>query len=225
MSSIKVLGIYYTSSNVHPALAKASIDSVEKMIANTPGGKVVYSVWNKIPYISEDRQQVTYFRHNGHLNIALQIYRALLTNTEYDLVAFLEHDVLYHENYLNNLANSIRPNHEGVSYRSFCGMNAKGYQKLIQQDEPMSMLSLRYDRAIQLMQEKISYYAIHGHGCIEPDNKRGLLSLQGVDNVHVNMNETTHSHHLTSHYNCYSKTNVFNPHPYWGDYKNFHIFD
>jgi hypothetical protein len=224
MSNLKILGVYYTHSQVFQPLKLASVNSVEKMIANTPDSKVVYSVWEYMDWIPEEKQQRTYFRHNGHMNIALQIYRILLTNPEYEYVAFLEHDVLYYENYLNDLRNNIKDGYYGISWRSYCGMNANGFQKVNQRDEPMSMLSMKYQSAVDLMKNRIDYYTVNGAGCIEPDDKSGLLWVEGEENVHVNMNETDHSHHLTSHYNIYSKTDIFNPHPYWGDYKQFGIF-
>ena len=103
MSDIKILGIYYSNSRVCYPLKKASIDSVEKMLLNTKNAKIQYSVWDYIEWVPQERQQKSYFLHNGHMNIALQIYRALLTNPEFDYVVFLEHDVLYHENYFNDI--------------------------------------------------------------------------------------------------------------------------
>lgn len=222
--SLKVLGVYYTNSKLHKPLQKQNLLSIQKMVEATPGADYICSVWEDTDLVPREKQQKTFFKHNGHLNIALQIYRALLSKPGFDYVAFLEHDVLYHHNYLNLLAEHYKQGYEGISYRSFIGMCPTGYQTLKQQDEPMSMLSLTYDKAIALMKAKIDYYVTHGSGCIEPDDKSKMLHVTGEDNVHVNMNKTPHSHHLTSHYNIYSSTNHYDPHKYWGSYKQYNFF-
>lgn len=221
---LKILGVYYTHSQLHPKLQEHNLLRIKQMVQATPGADYICSVWKETPFVPKEKQQVSFFKNNGHMNIALQIYRALLTKKDFNYVAFLEHDVLYHQGYLNILAANYQQGYDGVSYRSFIGMNAKGFQKLNQADEPMSMLSMRYDKAVALMKNKIEYYVTNGAGCIEPDDKSKMLKVKGEDNVHVNMNETKHNHHLTSHYNIYSKTQITDSHKYWGSHKQYDFF-
>lgn len=221
---LKILGVYYTHSNLHLGLQEQNLMRIKRMIEATPGADYIASVWKPTPFLPPEKQQVSFFKNNGHMNIALQIYRALLSKQGFNYVAFLEHDVLYHHNYLNTLAQNFQQGWDGISYQSFIGLNAKGFQKLNQQDEPMSMLSMTYPKALALMKSKIDYYVTHGSGCIEPDDKSKMLKVRGEDNVHVNMNETRQSHHLTSHYNIYSKTDVTDTHKYWGSHTKYNFF-
>lgn len=221
---LKILGVYYTHSSILAALQEHNLLRIKRMIEATPGADYIASVWQPTPLLPLEKQQKSFFKQYGHMNIALQIYRALLSKPGFNYVAFLEHDVLYHHNYLNTLAEHYQQGWDGISYQSFIGLNGKGFQKLTQQDEPMSMLSMPYDKAIELMKNKIEYYVTHGSGCIEPDDKSRMLKVKGEDNVHVNMNETKHSHHLTSHYNVYSKTETTDFHRYWGSAKQYTFF-
>lgn len=221
---LKILGVYYTNSAVSKTIQEHGLYRIKLMTQKTPGADYICSVWDETPLIPKDKQQKSFFRNNGHLNIALQIQRMLLTTKGFNYVAFLEHDVLYHEDYLNALARNYQDGYDGISYRSYMGMNAKGYQKLVHKDEPMSMLSMTYDKAVALMREKIDYYIVNGSGCIEPDDKSKMLKVTGEDNVHVNMNETARSHHFTSHYNVYSKTHIYPVHSYWGPASNYSNF-
>lgn len=221
---LKILGVYYTNSAVAKPIQEQGLFRIKRMIQSTPGADYVCSVWNQTDLVPKEKQQISYFRNNGHLNIALQIQRALFTRPGFNYVVFLEHDVLYHHDYLNVLAKNFQQGYDGISYQSFIGLGPNGYQRKTQQDEPMSMLSMTYDKAVELMREKIDHYIVHGSACIEPDDKSKMLKVEGEHNIHVNMNETARSHHFTSHYNIYSKKDTFKLHEYWGPAEQYKFF-
>jgi hypothetical protein len=242
---VKIIGIFYTHNQIKPELLKASLDSINRAVSHSNSLNNCYvdvftCPWEPIPdnpfFSSPDRGFP--FKHNGSLNILMQILHILYKveggEKEPDVVAFLEHDCLYHHEYFENIAQIMKAGgrqYMGFSNRNFMGMNGTGYLNVTQRDEPMSQLGLRYQYAMAVMEAKQRQCIKRPDQMVmvEPDEKNLLVHIpyhpSNPQVIHVNMNKTGRSHHFTNHYDCYeqdSKGKVEDV--YWGDFKRFNIF-
>lgn len=232
---MKILGIFYTNNKVNPALLQLSLKEINRArtyseLVEKNKVTVITSVWEAIvdnPF----PEAISFYRNNGHLNIITQILNTLY-RVHADVVCFLEHDCLYPIDYFERVAAVMENNPEalGVSNLDYIGMNATGYQDVVLRHEPMSQLSMTYQHAVENMEHKLRECILHGSSCVEPDDKSRLVQIPytGIQPaIHVNMNNTGHNHHFTSHADvCYEPDSGGKmTHPYWGNHQQFNFFD
>jgi hypothetical protein len=214
------LGIFYSNNNtpkLFPVI-QASLESIR--IASENKADVMTCMWNhepKNPFI----EYIAWTKTSSHLNQLLQIMQLLYSAREvnsYEYVSFLEHDVLYPEGYFDF------PDFEnGVVYTNmnYKGINRDGFQPLNQRDEPFHQMTMRFDDAIKHCESILPNALIKNGGNIEPND---IIRKQWEcknSPMHVN-----HGMHFTSHYNVYSKTNLYTTDPYWGEHSKWkHLFN
>jgi hypothetical protein len=206
------LGIFYSNNNtpsIFPAI-KASLKSIERSAKGK--ADILTCLWH---HESENPfpEFISWTHTSSHLNQLLQVMQLLYQAKEigdYEYVSFLEHDVLYPEEYFN-----FPDFEDGVvmTNMNYMGINADGYQPLGQRDEPFHQMTMRFKEAIKHCESILSNALIRNSGLIEPQN---LIRKQWeCDNPSIHIN---HGRHFTSHYNVYTK-NTFEHSNYWGDYK------
>lgn len=152
----------------------------------------------------------------GHLSIIEKISMALeLFPCGY--VSLHEHDVLYPEEYLMTVQNTIEEigtaNFDYFAYNNIIGVNKTGYQQRIVQDYPLSTLTFHLPVIRDLLNHKRIEFFVNKDWCyLEPGyggsygtHLRRIQLGKGIAKpvVHINMNGTPDNHHLTTHYSTY----------------------
>lgn len=206
------LAIFYTNNRIEPSIVKTSLSYIEKA-ARKHETDVITSVWEHIegnPF----HEVVCTVRTGNHFNIAYQICSLLRTaslnsSKRYGTVSFLEHDVLYGEDYFDyeNFDGNVICNH------NFIGVCKDGFQPKGQQDEPLHQLTMKFDFAIEHF-KNVLYESITNQTLLEPSHNPQYLRRQSPQqSIHVN-----HGKHFTSHFNIYTKK-YYLEHPYWGNHE------
>lgn len=201
------LGIFYTNNRINPAVLKSSLESIKKASLKS-GVDIITSVWEHIPDnpFFEINCNV---RTGNHFNIAYQICQLLLTaqsSKVYETVSFLEHDVLYGEDYFD----FDMPDGNVVCNHNYMGICKHGWQNKGQGDEPLHQLTLKFDYAFDHFRNVLMESIVRGVN-LEPLHSPAYLRRQSVQpSVHIN-----HGNHFTSHYNIYQKK-YYEDQPYWG---------
>jgi len=202
----KKLGIFYTNNNINPLILNETLNSI--LIASQKNTTdVLVSSWNNIekctfPIINCN------VKTGNHFNIAYQISSLLMTaldNKKYEYVSFLEHDVLYGEDYFDfeNFDGNV------LSNENFIGINKGGYQKKIQFDQPLHQLTMKFDYAIEHYKNILMESITKGVNVEPPHNTPYTKRETNQSSIHIN-----HGRNFTSHYNIYSKEN-YNFDDYW----------
>lgn len=201
-----VLGIFYTNNNVSDKILEASIKSIER--AANSRADIVTCSWEDIkdnPFIALRSK----YKESSHLNIVLQVLQCLLyakNINNYEYVSFLEHDVLYPEDYF--IIPSSRP--DVYCNMNYIGVNKNGYQSRMQNDEPLHQITMKFEIAIRHFIKLAKAYLIDAPAMLEP-NGLGISHHYTIyPSVHVN-----HGHNFTSHYAIYNEGNG-KTHEYWG---------
>ena len=205
-NNIKKLGIFYTNNNI-PSVVEYCLKDLIKFENKAD---IVSCVWQKIegnPF----NELIAYTKHSHHLNIIIQILQLLYfaqNNKDYDYVSFLEHDVLYPDDYFD--FSGIDNHYQGLVNENYIGLSKKGFQKKNQHDLPLHQTIMRFDNAI-IHFEKLILKAVKERSVIlEPT----LLQKRQCKNPSLHIN---HGAHFTSHFNIYSTTNVYQEEYLWGD--------
>jgi Glycosyl transferase family 2 len=224
---LTVLGCWYTNNVVHPKILRASLNRLALAQKNSRQRvEVLTCSWETIagnPFPA----YLTHFRLGVHLGIAMQIlrilYEAEAAGLTPDLVCFLEHDVLYPEDYFDRMARAVheRLDRLGASNLDCIGMNHTGWCQVICRQEPMHQMALRFPYAVEHLEQVQRACIVQAAVNLEPDDKSILVRLpyQGDrPSVHIN-----HNHHFTSHPNCYARDSVGETfHPYWGPFQQYY---
>lgn len=204
------LGIFYSNNN-NPETYKTINDSLESIrIACEGKADILTCVWNPIstnPFV----QIIAQTKTTSHLNQVLQILQLLYTArniNQYKYVSFLEHDCLY------PIGTFDYPDFdEGmICNMNYIGVCRGGWQKRNQDDKPLSQITMRFDDAIKHFESILPNAILTNSGLVEPQLKINEWMSEN-SSVHVN-----HGHHFTSHFSIYSKDNLTENHPYWGNY-------
>lgn len=213
----KRLGVFYSNNN-RPQTQKTiitSLKSIEK--AAKDKADVLTCMW--LPQEENPFEEfIAWTQTYSHLNQLLQIMQLLYIardTGEYESVSFLEHDVLYPEDYFDY---TLPASKQVLCNVNYIGMNKNGFQHLNQQDQPFHQMTMRFSDAIEHCESILANALITNSGLIEPDFKRVYRRTKNPA-VHVN-----HGHHFTSHFNVYSKeTKEMNK--YWGNINDYkHLF-
>lgn len=214
------LGIFYsnnTNEKIFPAIKK-SLDTIEKAADGV--ADIVTCVWNPIegnPFL----EVISHMKSGGHLNQLIQIMQCLYTAKnigEYKWVSFLEHDVMYPEDYFmfedNDSENTIFTN------MNYIGVCDRGFQDRKQHDQPFHQMTMRFNDAIKHCESILENAILTNSGLIEPQNMVVEMWYNTNPSVHIN-----HGVHFTSHYSIYDSDNVNETNDYWGDHKDYkHLF-
>lgn len=203
------LGVWYTynPSGCETSTLK-SLESIKKA-SDSCGADVVTCGWKPLPG-NPFVELYSWTKTLSHLNQVLQILQCLYAAkamANYEYVSFLEHDVLYPEDYFKFPAFS---DGEVMTNMNYQGVSRKGFQPRKQHDQPFHQMTLRFFDAIRHL-ESILPNAIHTNaGLVEPQGHKRLTWESRNPSVHIN-----HGIHFTSHFCVYGEANSPD-HPYWG---------
>jgi hypothetical protein len=217
----KKLGIFYSNNNnsrEFPAIPM-SLKTIEK--AAKGKADILTCVWNSIPG-NPFIEYVAWTKTSSHLNQLLQILQLLYNAQEindYETVSFLEHDVLYPEDYFDYphiISGTV------ITNMNYIGLIKDGWQEVPVKHEPFHQMTMRFDEAIKHCESILKNALITNSGLIEPqipNIKREKWECKN-SSVHVN-----HGGHFTSHFSIYSSTNLKKIDPYWGNSDDYlHLF-
>ena len=220
-SQNKKLGIFYSNNNnsrEFPAIPM-SLKTIEK--AAKGKADILTCVWNNIPG-NPFIEYVAWTKTSSHLNQLLQILQLLYNAQEindYETVSFLEHDVLYPEDYFDYphiISGTV------ITNMNYIGLIKDGWQEVPVKHEPFHQMTMRFDEAIKHCESILKNALITNSGLIEPqipNIKREKWECKN-SSVHVN-----HGGHFTSHFSIYSSTNLKKIDPYWGNSDDYlHLF-
>lgn len=217
-SSYNKLGIFYSNNN-NPKTFKAidkSLETIEK--AADGRADIVTCVWNPIPN-NPFVELISWVQNAGHLNQLLQIMQCLYFARNYgkhEWVSFLEHDVMYPEDYFSfNETEYINCVFTNENYIGIC---EKGFQDKKWQDQfPFHQMTMRFEDAIKHCESMLSNALVTNSGLIEPD--LGFIRRTWRTKypaVHIN-----HGMHFTSHFETYKSDDFNENNEYWGSYLHY----
>lgn len=222
-----ILGIWYTGNSAHPHILKASLESIHLAVSQSSTKvDVVVSSWRKTPnqwFVESCAPRVvTDFKVGNHFGIVCQLLKVLWEKLDsFTYLCFLEHDVLYPPTYFDQACRTLDENESklGVFNTNYIGFRKEGWCLKSQSDLPTHQLTMKLKIAIEHLESLLRVYILNGFKCLEPDNKEDFLkvSFSGPPSVHIN-----HTHHLTSHYNVFSKIPFAKVHDFWGDVVNYY---
>jgi hypothetical protein len=207
------LGIFY-SNNDKPetqATIKKSLETIK--IAAEGKADILTCMWQP----QEDnpfQEYLAWTRTYSHLNQLLQIMQLLYVakqTGQYETVSFLEHDVLYPDDYFEF---KIPKKGELLCNMNYIGMKKTGFQDRNQNDQPFHQMTMRFEAAINHCERILPNALIRNAGLIEPEWKRVNWNSKNPS-IHVN-----HGSHFTSHFSIYSNETK-STHEYWGDIKDY----
>lgn len=210
------LGVWYSNNQGDKNInaIKKSLDTIK--ICSYNKADIVTCVWEKIidnPFI----EMISKYKERSHLNQILQILQCLSLAKkigQYEYVSFLEHDVMYPEGYFNfpdfddgNLLVNM----------NYGGVNIHGWQELVQRDQPMHQMTMKFNDAINHLKNILENALITNAGNIEDSLLKREIWLCENQSIHIN-----HGNHFTSHFRIYDQsTELSKNHIYWGDHKNY----
>lgn len=220
---MKILGCWYSNSGIHPKIIRSSLDSIKKAKENYNNVNIVTCNWSHIqdnPF----EEYITLYKIGVHLGIILQVLRIFYEEEKkgnvYDVVSFLEHDVLYPEDYFHRVKEGFRSNPLTVINMDYIGINQTGYLDVVQRDKPMHQFSFQYHTARKHFDLLVKEAVLNGNTILE-GNKYSAITIPykgDKPSCHIN-----HSKHFTSHFNCYAKNSKGKiNHPYWGDFRKYY---
>lgn len=220
---MKILGCWYSNSGIHPQIIRSSLESIKKAKESYKNVNIVTCNWSHIPD-NPFEEHITLYKMGVHLGIILQILRIFYEEekkgNQYDVVSFLEHDVLYPDDYFYRITEGFRSNPITVVNLDYIGMNQTGWLDVIQRDEPMHQFSFQYKTARKHFDNLMCEAIMNGNVILEGNKYSSIkIPYKGEKpSCHIN-----HSKHFTSHFNCYAKTSLGKVmHPYWGDYRKYY---
>jgi hypothetical protein len=199
------LGIWYSNNDVEPWVLGNSIGQ----LGLAQGVDILTCPWHPIvgnPF----PERLFPYRIGSHLSICLQILTMLSLGRaikRYDRVFFLEHDVLYPEDYFDmpEVPAPLMVNDQ------YIGMHALGFQTDKDDHEPLHQMVMDHDFALAHFHALLDQY-LRGDGMnLEPNDKR-VRRHSKTPAIHMN-----HGRHLTSHCDTYRPA-IFTDVPYWGSY-------
>jgi hypothetical protein len=241
-----MLAVFYTHNRLKPQLlemSKLHACRAQDFFNRTSTDRcdMILSSWKPVELPAPDdanvmRKNLIFpFHQGGHLNIILQLMRALRHYRESvpdsrTLVCLLEHDVLYHSHYLKAVFDKWRSNpaSAGINMRSFIGLNETGFLRDRWRHYPLSMMSADLDWMLGHLDERLHECLSKGGCVIEPAHKLfddlDRYTVDGLEiplAVHVNMNHSIHNHHFTNHYDAYEPVSTLPEVEGWPDGRFF----
>jgi len=222
---MKILGCWYSNNGIHPKIIHSSLQSIynAKEMSQKANVNVVTCNWSHIQN-NPFPEYITLYKMGVHLGIILQILRILYEENKkgnhYDAVSFLEHDVLYPDDYFDRIDSGFCSNPLVVMNLDYIGMNHTGWLDVVQRDEPLHQMSMQYNYAIGHMNDVLQKAILNGNVILEKNNCSTVRILFRGDKPSCHMN---HSKHFTNHYDCYAKNSGGKvEHDYWGHYRKYY---
>jgi hypothetical protein len=220
--NMRLLGCWYSNNGINPKIINASLESIKKAKDSYKDVNIVTCNWSHIQN-NPFGEYITLYKMGVHLGIILQILRIFYEEEKkghkYDAVSFLEHDVLYPDDYFHRIKNAFKTNPKTVVNLDYIGMNQTGWLDVICRQEPMHQFSFEYNTAISHFGLLIKEAVLNGNVILE-GNKYSAVKIPykgDKPSCHIN-----HSKHFTSHFNCYAKISNKKDHPYWGNFKKYY---
>jgi hypothetical protein len=201
------LGIWYTNNGADDWVLRNSLGQLSK----ARGVDILTCVWSAIPGNPFSEKHFHYPGRGGHVSICLQILTLLSLARavkRYDRVFFLEHDVLYPEDYFDM---SDVPTPLAVNDR-YIGLVAQGYQTEKDDHEPLHQMVMDHDFALKHFHTLLDSY-LRGDGMnLEPEARQTPRVRRHTKTPAIHVN---HGKHLTSHFATYRPASLQEI-PYWG---------
>jgi hypothetical protein len=250
----RILGIWYTDNTAPGSLIRQSAESVHQ--ANWQAKRhdvdVVAVSWELMPEIPLDNIKLAGEKVRSHATIIKQIeqgyqyktqsgrYKLIMKkegvfqdcdscppSPEYDLICFLEHDVLYPPNYFDIVGDafSANPNATVVSHLNYIGLNSTGWQHVRERHEPLHQLAVAVEIFKDNLERAKLEHAATDSAILEPDHGqprsnwiRIPASGAAMPSVHVNHN----AGRFTSHGDvCYEPVGYSKWHWHWGEAERY----
>lgn len=224
---MKILGCWYSNSGINPKIMKSSLDSIKKARDSFNDSdsaiNIVTCNWSHIsgnPF----EEYITLYKMGVHLGIILQILRIFYEEenkgNSYDAVSFLEHDVLYPDDYFYRVKDGFRSNPLTVINMDYIGMNQTGFLDVICRQEPMHQFSFQYKIVKKHFDSLVREAVMNGNVILEGNKYSAIRIPYKGDKPSCHIN---HSKHFTSHFNCYERDSHGKiNHPYWGNFKKYY---
>ena len=220
---MKILGCWYSNCGISSKIITASLNSIQRAKEACEDVNIVTCNWSHIkdnPF----EEHVTLYKQGVHLGIILQMLRILYEEekkgNKYDAVSFLEHDVLYPDDYFQKVKQAFRSNPMTVINMNYIGMNQTGWLDVVQRDRPMHQFTFQYAIIMKHFDSLLREAVMNGNVILEGNRYSTVqIPYAGIKPAcHIN-----HSKHFTSHFNCYAKDarGKIN-HPYWGNYRQYY---
>lgn len=206
------IGIFYTNNGINPEVVNKSLETIEIAKNFSKKTEIIvcpYKIGNQNYFMEVE----SIFKIGGHINIVTQILQALYTVKNYSnfkYVSFLEHDVMYPENYFVYEDLDV-----DCAYNdNYIGICKNGFQKKNQHSQPpLHQMTMKYEYALKHFERLLSVYMSRNFEILEPSgSQRRFISNPSV---HIN-----HGNHLTSHYSIYSKETT-QSNDYWGSFGKY----
>lgn len=206
--STNKLGIFYSNNNVDKVV-KESLMSLEKFKDDVD---ILTCVWKPI-FGNPFYEVIAMTQSSNHLNIVIQILQLLYIakqSGKYKYVSFLEHDVLYPDEYFNfpDFDSGVLTN---MNYKGIC---KNGFQQKTAMHEPLHQMTMIFNEAINHFENLLKEAIKLGQVLVEPNLNKIQWNCPNSA-IHVN-----HGKHFTSHYTIYSK-NTSDLDIYWGTAKEW----
>jgi len=202
MSNLKA-AVFYTD-NTNPHITEFVLQTIDK---NRGDVKVI--TCSNTPIENNPFENLIYNNpvrcHENILQKILMCLNHLKEIGEYKYVSFLEHDVLYPEEYFDY------PDFKDVICNmNYIGICENGFQEKLPAQLPLHQMTMTLDFAIRNFEEKMKITKKQGWAFIEPENVRTYDTTNSA--IHIN-----HGKHFTSHFQCYKKETTPED-QYWGNY-------
>ena len=199
------LGIFYTNNRISYNILNESIRRIE-IAAKKHDVTVLTCPWGRIPN-NPFIEIISHHKNSTLFNINYQILQLLLTAekiNKFEYVSFLEHDVLYGEDYFDypNFKENVMCNH------NFIGINNNGLQGIEYFTKPLHQLTMKLDFAIKHFREILSHN-ITDVTSLEPYRETFKEHHSKQSSIHVN-----YGNNFTSHCDTYEQKTV-NFDNYW----------
>lgn len=209
------LGIFYTNNKIKDEVLDSSLASIQKSVQISNNVEVIVC-----PQIS-DRQKYFFeidsiFKNNHHPNIASQILQCLSVLNNYSnfkYISFLEHDVLYPEDYF--MFDDFEEN--CACNENYIGISKIGFQKSNGIDLPLHQMTMKADFAKSHFEKLLIKYLYGQFEMLEPSGNIKKIFNKNPS-MHVN-----HGKNFTSHFQTYKKEYA-DKNEYWGEYYKYQNF-
>ena len=230
-----LLAVWYTDNSAPGPLLESSLKSIQIAEGQTMRHNVdvVSSSWFPIPLNPFSAVVYSGEHKRSHETIAKQILEVVNSvDRKYDGLVFMEHDVLYPENYFDLVGDALEDNPQSdvISNQNYIGLNETGWLTVKQRDEPMHQLTIRFAFALINLDRALADCKKQGWAYLEPhhgEQRRNWTRLMPVlgdagnltmASVHVNHKNGRFTSHGEVVFNQVSTTQN---HPHWGEAKKY----
>lgn len=172
--AIRILGIFYTHNQAPAGLIEKSMKSIVTA-AKQSRYPITLSASVHQPVIGDMPQAIFNGKKGqGHATIAAQMRQAIeAAKGDFDVVVFLEHDVLYAAGYFDAVGDAFADNPDApvVFNQDYIGLNATGWLKIKELHAPLHQLSLRWNTALANLARAEADCVRQGWSYLEPDSE------------------------------------------------------